>query len=106
MTSYRLEFEGVLPRILLHARIVFRDVRCPHEREDRIAEVIAISWKWWLRLRERGKNPTEFVRAIATYAGRAVRSGGTCGPAIRRHEAGRGRAGERAAGWGCGRSGG
>jgi hypothetical protein len=39
------------------------------------AEVLAISWKWWLRLVERGKNPEEFVSAIATFAVKQVRSG-------------------------------
>lgn len=71
----RWEFEHALPRIRLHACIAFRDVRCRQKRDDCIAEVVALSWKWWLRLRQRGKNPLAFVSAIATFAARAVRSG-------------------------------
>jgi hypothetical protein len=71
----RREFERAVPRIWLHAVIVFRAVACPHRREDYIAEAIALSWKWWLRLRKRGKNPRAFVSAIATFAARAARSG-------------------------------
>lgn len=71
----RQEFAKALPRIQRHAEIVFRSVRCPHRRADCTAEVLAISWKWWLRLRRTGKDPNHFVSAIATFAARAVRSG-------------------------------
>jgi hypothetical protein len=80
MVCYRREFEQALPRIELHAQIAFRDVRCSQRRQDCIAEVVALSWSWWIALRRRGKEPPTFVRAIATYATRAVRSGrGICG---------------------------
>jgi hypothetical protein len=69
------EFLRALPRIRRHARIAFRDVRCFPTREDRIAEAEALAWKWWLRLRERGKDPTAFVSTLAVLACRAVRSG-------------------------------
>src|SRR6266446_4391232 len=71
----RREFETALPRIQRHAGIYFRNVICPHKKADLIAETIAMSWKWWLRLRERGKNPNLFVSAIAGYATKAVASG-------------------------------
>ena len=42
--------------------------------------MVALSWKWFLRLAQRGKDPTQFPSAIASYAARAVRSGrGVCG---------------------------
>jgi hypothetical protein len=68
-------FLSILPRIQLHARISFRHVRCPFTREDLIAEMVGICWRWFRRLVERGKNPTRFVSALATFAARAVRSG-------------------------------
>jgi hypothetical protein len=68
-------FLSILPRIQLHARISFRHVRCPFTREDLIAEMVGICWRWFRRLVERGKNPTRFVSALATFATRAVRSG-------------------------------
>lgn len=69
------EFEDAVPRINRHASIVFRSVKCSHKRADCIAEAVALAWKWWVRLRETGKNPNRFISAIATFAARAVSSG-------------------------------
>jgi hypothetical protein len=68
-------FLAIQPRLLLHARIVFRHVRCPQQRADHIAEVIGLCWKWFIALARRGKDARQFVNALATYAARAVRSG-------------------------------
>jgi hypothetical protein len=74
--SIRREFVRVLPRIETHAAIVFRAVRCPATRADYIAESVALSWKWFRRLRlAGGKDPREFVSALATFAARAARNG-------------------------------
>jgi hypothetical protein len=40
-----------------------------------VAEVVALAWKWFVRLACRGKDAKRFARAIATFAARAVRSG-------------------------------
>jgi hypothetical protein len=64
-----------LPRIEAHARVYFRDIRCADKRADRIAETIALAWKWYLRLEERGKDAAPFVSAIADFAVKAVKSG-------------------------------
>src|SRR5205823_760718 len=71
----RRAFEDALPRIQLHATIVFRFVACPHRREDLIAEAVALAWLWWVRLCRRGKNPNLFVRALSIFAVRAARNG-------------------------------
>src|SRR5204862_5652423 len=68
-------FLTFLPRIETHAKIYFRDVRCSAKRADRIAETIALAWQWFVKLEERGKDATQFVSAIATYAAKAVRCG-------------------------------
>jgi hypothetical protein len=68
-------FLAILPRIETHARIRFRHLRCPGRRDDAIAEVVAVCWKWYLRLVEQGKDIDEFVTAFADYAVRHVRSG-------------------------------
>lgn len=68
-------FLSILPRIELHARIFFRHVKCPNKKDDCIAEVAAIAWKWFQRLAEKGKDATQFVSALATLAARAVSSG-------------------------------
>jgi hypothetical protein len=65
----------VLPRVLSHGDVSFRGVKCPHRREDAVQEMVALAWKWYLRLAERGKDATRFPTALASYAARAVRSG-------------------------------
>jgi hypothetical protein len=37
--------------------------------------MVALSWRWHLRLAERGKDSTRFPTALATFASRAVRGG-------------------------------
>jgi len=68
-------FLRILPRIERHARIYFRDVPCMAQRQDRIAETVALSWAWYRRLRLQGKDATPFVSTLARYAARAVRCG-------------------------------
>ncbi len=68
-------FLAIRPRLLTHARIYFRDVRCRERRADHIAEMIGLCWKWFLALARRGKDPRHFVSALARYAARAVNSG-------------------------------
>jgi hypothetical protein len=68
-------FLSILPRIELHGRVYFRHLRCPHKKEDLIAEMVALCWKWFLRLAERGRDATGFPSALATFTARAVRSG-------------------------------
>ena len=68
-------FLAILPRIERHARISFRDIRCPNKKEDLVAETIALSWAWYGRLIRKGKDVAKFVSALARYAARAVRCG-------------------------------
>ncbi|MHB1424094.1 MAG: hypothetical protein ACYC3I_13030 [Gemmataceae bacterium] len=65
----------VLPKVLSHGRIYFRDIQCPNRREDAIQDMIGLAWQWHLRLAERGKDATAFPTALASYAARAVKSG-------------------------------
>jgi len=75
MTSSHTRFLLLLPRIKTCAQFLFRDVKCPDKRADRIAEVIALAWHWFVTLEKRGKDPASFITALATLACRAVRSG-------------------------------
>jgi hypothetical protein len=68
-------FLVALPRIEAHGNVYFRNVKCASTKEERLAEMVAVSWMWWLRLHHKGKDPSQFVSAIASYAARAVRSG-------------------------------
>jgi hypothetical protein len=65
----------ILPRIRLHGRVAFRGVRCAHAKEEGIAEMVAVCWRWFVRLAGRGKDASDFPSALATYAARAVKSG-------------------------------
>jgi hypothetical protein len=75
LAALHAHFLRIMPRIELHARIHFRHLKCPGKRDDAIAEAIAVSWKWFLRIDEQEKDVDEFVSALATYAVRHVRSG-------------------------------
>jgi hypothetical protein len=75
LAALHAHFLAILPRIETHARICFRDVKCPGRRADAVAEAVALAWKWFLRLAEQGKDVNEFVSALADYAVRHVRSG-------------------------------
>lgn len=68
-------FLAIRPRILTHAALVFRGVRCFHQRAEYIAEAVAVGWRWFLRLAERGKDARHFPSVLASYAARAVKSG-------------------------------
>jgi hypothetical protein len=65
----------VLPKVLSHGRVYFRHLRSAELKEEYVAEMVALTWRWHLRLAERGKDSTRFPTALATFAARAVRSG-------------------------------
>jgi hypothetical protein len=68
-------FLAILPRIEDHAQFSFHHLKCPGRRADAIAEPVAISWKWFLRLNEQGKDVNSFVSTLARFAVRHIRSG-------------------------------
>ena len=68
-------FLSILPVILRHARVYFRHVKCWHTKEDRIAEVRALCWKWFRRLADQGKDARQFPTVLADFAARAVHCG-------------------------------
>jgi hypothetical protein len=68
-------FLSILPRIEKHASLYFRHIKCREQKADRVAEVVALAWKWFVRLAERGKDARQFPSTLATFAARAVKSG-------------------------------
>jgi hypothetical protein len=68
-------FLRLLPRIERHGRVYFRHVQCRQKKADYIAEMIALCWKWMLRLETQGKDGFQFPTALATYAAKQVKSG-------------------------------
>ena len=68
-------FLALLPKILTHASISFRNVHCPAQKADQIAECVALAWKWFLRLHERGKDVNDFKMVFVFLVAKAVKSG-------------------------------
>jgi hypothetical protein len=66
---------SVLPKVVSHGRVYFRHLRSAELKEEYLAEMVALTWKWHLRLAERGKDAARFPTALATFAARAVRCG-------------------------------
>src|SRR4051812_47981090 len=75
MILLHTRFLSIVPRIVIHGRVYFRHVRCPARREDAVAEMVALRWKWYVRLAEQGKDPNQFVSKLAEFAARAVNCG-------------------------------
>ena len=68
-------FVDALSRILKIARFRFRHIPCLDSREDYVCETVALCWVWYIRLIQKGRNPAEFMSALAQYGARAVHSG-------------------------------
>jgi hypothetical protein len=69
------QFLAVLPRLQAHARGAFRFLRCPHRRDDALAEVAALVWLGFVRLAQRGRDPVALVGPLLRFAIRQVRCG-------------------------------
>jgi hypothetical protein len=65
----------LLPRIRLHAEIVFRHVRCRARRDDCVAETIALAWTRFVGLADRGKDAGQFASVFAARTALAVKNG-------------------------------
>jgi hypothetical protein len=65
----------ILPRVEQHGRVYFRHIKCSHQKEELLAEMRGLAWKWYVGLVRRGKDVLAFVSALANYAARAVNSG-------------------------------
>jgi len=68
-------FLRIAPRIELHGRVCFRGLKCLDTRQDCICEMLALAWRWFLRLIAQGKDPLRFPSALADFAARAVKAG-------------------------------
>ena len=68
-------FLSLVPKIETHARIAFSYLKCVSKKADKVAEAVALAWKWFLRLLERGKSALEFPMAFTVRVIRAIASG-------------------------------
>jgi hypothetical protein len=67
-------FLAILSRIRLHGCVYFRHLRSDR-RQEAVAEMVALSWMWFVRLARRDKDASQFPATLASFAARAVRSG-------------------------------
>lgn len=67
-------FVSLVPRLQTHARVRFRHLN-PTDREEAIADVLAYGFASFLRLKERGKDPTTFPAVFAHFVAKAVANG-------------------------------
>jgi hypothetical protein len=75
LASLQTAFLTILPTIESRGRTFFRHVACPVQRQEAIAEMTALAWKWFVRLAAKGKNAARFSMILSSYAARAVKSG-------------------------------
>ncbi len=68
-------FLKILPKLQLHGRIFFRHIKCRQSRDEAIAEMVAVAWKWFVGLSHRGKDVSNFPVTFCRFAGFAVKSG-------------------------------
>src|SRR5436853_193042 len=68
-------FLMLLPKIEQRAKVLFHGLSCASQRADKIAEVIALAWKWYVRLAEQGKDVTLFPTVFVGFVTKAVQSG-------------------------------
>jgi hypothetical protein len=65
----------LLPRIVTHARIRFRYLKCRAQRDEAIQECVSLAWRWYARLWEIGKDASNFPVAFVCLVVKAVKSG-------------------------------
>ena len=65
-------FLTVLPATQAHAHAAFRHLRCPHDRDDAVAETVGLCWEWFRTLSERGRDAARFPVTLAGLAERRV----------------------------------
>ena len=60
------KFLALLPKIRACAYLYFRHIPCPDTKADKVAETIALAWKWYCRLEEQGKDVALFPSVFVT----------------------------------------
>jgi hypothetical protein len=75
ITELHVHFLTILPSIEQYAELAHRHVVNFHDREDAIAETIALTWAWYYKLARRGKHTLASPTMLAHAAVRSVRAG-------------------------------
>jgi hypothetical protein len=69
------QFLALLPKLHTHAAIYFRGIKCPDKKADTFNEMIALAWRWFLGLKENGKDISKFTMVFVYLVAKAVKSG-------------------------------
>ena len=68
LKQLQASFLGIVPIIRRHGRVYFRLVACGEKKEDLIEEMVALAWKWFVRLAQKSKDATQFPSVLASFA--------------------------------------
>jgi len=74
-SKLQISFLDLVPKIQTHAAIYFRGIRCPAKKADKVAETVALAWRWFLTLTRQGKDASQFVMVFAFTVARSVKCG-------------------------------
>jgi len=75
ITDLHVHFLAILPTIEEYAELAHRHLVNFHDREDAIAETIALAWASYYKLARRGRHALASPTALAHAAVRSVRIG-------------------------------
>jgi hypothetical protein len=75
IAAVQAQFLALLPRLQNHGQIYFRHLRCADRKQDAVQEMVALAWKWFLRLQQRGKNVEHFPMVFIFLVAKAVQHG-------------------------------
>jgi hypothetical protein len=75
IAELHVHFLAILPAIEQYAELAHRHLVNFHDREDAIAETIALAWAWFYKLARRGKHTLASPTVLAHSAIRSVRGG-------------------------------
>lgn len=68
-------FLSIVPTVERVARHQLRSIMNRDDRDDAVANVVALAWKWFSRLADRGKDARRFPAVLAYFACRGVKCG-------------------------------
>lgn len=75
IAELHVQFLAILPSIERYAELAHRHLVNFHDREDAIAETIAVTWAWYYRLARRRKHTLASPTVLVHIAIRSVRAG-------------------------------
>jgi len=75
IAELHVQFLAILPAIEHFAELAHRHLVNFHDREDAIAETIALAWAWYYKLARRGKHTLAAPTLLAHAAIRSVKAG-------------------------------